>query len=602
MTIGHEQGAAARDRRTSHAAVGGKEILHGHRPRASAGRGARDHGPERLGQEHARGRARRAARRTRSRRARCSSTAATCSRSRPRSARARASSSRSSTRSRSRASRTTTSSSAAVNAVRQHRGEDELDAMEFLALVAREDEARRDGRGCCSRARSTRASPAARRSATRSSRWRCSSRTLAVLDETDSGLDIDALRVVASGVNALRSPDRAMLVITHYQRLLDYIVPDLVHVLADGRIVQSRRQGARARARGEGLRLAREGAAAPRRSRAVSRSRSPPRPRGSRRAVRRGSPARGDGRWPALRRARPRARSRRWASRRTRARSGSTRTSRRSRRSPGAARAALDVSRDAVEALARPASDGAPARLRERPLRARAVAPRCRRRASPLASARRSSDPGARPTRSLVDRDARTRSPRSRRALLDDGVVVRVPARRALAQPIAARRSSRAGGARRVVAPAQSRVEAARGSRATIVQDARRRRRAARTLTNAVTEIDVGRERARRARDARSARATRRIHVSHTRRPRRARRALHQPRRHARRPRSRATTSRSCSPARAPSARSTASTSRPASATSTTRRSSTTPRRTARAASSTRACSTARRAASSAAA
>jgi len=62
---------------------------------------------------------------------------------------------------------------------------------------------------------------------------------LAVLDETDSGLDIDALRVVANGVNALRRKDRAMLVITHYQRLLDYIVPDFVHVLYDGRIVKS---------------------------------------------------------------------------------------------------------------------------------------------------------------------------------------------------------------------------------------------------------------------------------------------------------------------------------------------------------------------------
>ena len=62
---------------------------------------------------------------------------------------------------------------------------------------------------------------------------------LALLDETDSGLDIDALKVVADGVNALRSPDRAMLVITHYQRLLSYIVPDHVHILAGGRIVRS---------------------------------------------------------------------------------------------------------------------------------------------------------------------------------------------------------------------------------------------------------------------------------------------------------------------------------------------------------------------------
>src|SRR5690606_25255603 len=62
---------------------------------------------------------------------------------------------------------------------------------------------------------------------------------LAILDETDSGLDIDALRIVAGGVNALRSPERAMVLITHYQRLLDYIVPDQVHVLVNGRIARS---------------------------------------------------------------------------------------------------------------------------------------------------------------------------------------------------------------------------------------------------------------------------------------------------------------------------------------------------------------------------
>ena len=63
--------------------------------------------------------------------------------------------------------------------------------------------------------------------------------TLAILDETDSGLDIDALKVVADGVNRLRHPSRSFVVVTHYQRLLDYIVPDRVHVLADGRIVKS---------------------------------------------------------------------------------------------------------------------------------------------------------------------------------------------------------------------------------------------------------------------------------------------------------------------------------------------------------------------------
>jgi Fe-S cluster assembly ATP-binding protein len=63
--------------------------------------------------------------------------------------------------------------------------------------------------------------------------------TLAVLDETDSGLDIDALKTVAEGVNAMRGPDRAIVVVTHYQRLLNYIVPDFVHVLSEGRIVKS---------------------------------------------------------------------------------------------------------------------------------------------------------------------------------------------------------------------------------------------------------------------------------------------------------------------------------------------------------------------------
>ena len=62
---------------------------------------------------------------------------------------------------------------------------------------------------------------------------------LAILDETDSGLDVDALRIVGNGVTALRAPDRAMIVITHYQRLLDYIVPDFVHVLVEGKIVRS---------------------------------------------------------------------------------------------------------------------------------------------------------------------------------------------------------------------------------------------------------------------------------------------------------------------------------------------------------------------------
>ena len=77
---------------------------------------------------------------------------------------------------------------------------------------------------------------------------------MAILDETDSGLDIDALRIVAEGVNAMLNPNLGVLLITHYQRLLNYITPDFVHVLAQGRIVKSRRQGPGAPPRGRGLR------------------------------------------------------------------------------------------------------------------------------------------------------------------------------------------------------------------------------------------------------------------------------------------------------------------------------------------------------------
>ncbi len=104
-----------------------------------------------------------------------------------------------------------------------------------------------------------RASRAARRSATRSFRWRSSSRRLAILDETDSGLDIDALKTVAGGINQLRRPDNAMILVTHYQRVLDYITPDRVHVFSGGRIVEIGRQGAGARARGPGIRGSRGG-------------------------------------------------------------------------------------------------------------------------------------------------------------------------------------------------------------------------------------------------------------------------------------------------------------------------------------------------------
>ncbi|MGB5809428.1 MAG: Fe-S cluster assembly ATPase SufC [Polyangiales bacterium] len=127
---------------------------------------------------------------------------------------------------------------AALNAMRKHRGEDPLDAIDFMklskekaAIVQLPDELTKrsvnDGFSGGEKKRNEIFQMAMLEP------------TLAVLDETDSGLDIDALKVVAEGVNSLRSPERSMLVITHYQRLLDYIVPDVVHVLIDGQIVQT---------------------------------------------------------------------------------------------------------------------------------------------------------------------------------------------------------------------------------------------------------------------------------------------------------------------------------------------------------------------------
>jgi Fe-S cluster assembly ATP-binding protein len=127
---------------------------------------------------------------------------------------------------------------AALNAVRKHRGEEPLDAIDFMklskekaALVQLPDELTKrsvnDGFSGGEKKRNEIFQMAVLEP------------SLAVLDETDSGLDIDALKVVAEGVNSLRGPERAMLVITHYQRLLDYIVPDIVHVLIDGQIVRT---------------------------------------------------------------------------------------------------------------------------------------------------------------------------------------------------------------------------------------------------------------------------------------------------------------------------------------------------------------------------
>ncbi len=127
---------------------------------------------------------------------------------------------------------------AALNAVRKHRGEEELDAMDFLALVKEKMKLVELDEGLITRSVNEGFSGGEKK---RNEIFQMAvlEPKLAILDETDSGLDIDALKIVADGVNALRSENRAMVVITHYQRLLNYIVPDFVHVLSGGRIVKS---------------------------------------------------------------------------------------------------------------------------------------------------------------------------------------------------------------------------------------------------------------------------------------------------------------------------------------------------------------------------
>jgi len=126
----------------------------------------------------------------------------------------------------------------ALNAVRKHRGLEELDAMEFLALIKEKMKLVEMDQALLNRPLNEGFSGGEKKR-NEILQMAVLDPKLALLDETDSGLDIDALRVVAHGVNALRGEDRAMIVITHYQRLLDYIVPDFVHVLFDGRIVKS---------------------------------------------------------------------------------------------------------------------------------------------------------------------------------------------------------------------------------------------------------------------------------------------------------------------------------------------------------------------------
>jgi len=127
---------------------------------------------------------------------------------------------------------------ASLNALRKHRGEPELDAFEFLNLVRGKLAEMRMDESLLNRGVNEGFSGGEKK---RNEILQMSllRPTLALLDETDSGLDIDALKVVAEGVNAERAPDRAIVVVTHYQRLLDLVVPDQVHVLAGGRIVRS---------------------------------------------------------------------------------------------------------------------------------------------------------------------------------------------------------------------------------------------------------------------------------------------------------------------------------------------------------------------------
>jgi len=127
---------------------------------------------------------------------------------------------------------------AALNAIRKHRGEDPLDAIDFMKL-SKEKAALLELPEQLTKRSVNDGFSGGEKKRNEIYQMAMLEPSLAVLDETDSGLDIDALKVVAEGVNALRSPERAMLVITHYQRLLDYIIPDVVHVLIDGQIVRT---------------------------------------------------------------------------------------------------------------------------------------------------------------------------------------------------------------------------------------------------------------------------------------------------------------------------------------------------------------------------
>ena len=245
-----------------HASVGGNEILRGRGPDGEAGRGARDHGAQRLGQEHARARAGRAGPATRSPAAQVLYKGRDLLALSP--------------EERAREGvflafqypveipgvSNVYFLKAALNSIRKHRGEPELDAMDFLALVKEKAKLVDIDESLVKRPVNEGFSGGEKK---RNEIFQMAvlDPALAILDETDSGLDIDALRVVASGVNQLRSPERAMVLVTHYQRLLNYIVPDFVHVLVDGRIVRSGGKELALELEDTGLRVAAAGAPAP---------------------------------------------------------------------------------------------------------------------------------------------------------------------------------------------------------------------------------------------------------------------------------------------------------------------------------------------------
>ena len=127
---------------------------------------------------------------------------------------------------------------AALNAIRKHRGEPELDAIEFLARIKDKLKQMDMDQALLNRAVNEGFSGGEKKR-NESLQMAVLEPKLAILDETDSGLDIDALKIVADGVNAMRGPDRAIILVTHYQRLLNYVVPDVVHVLTQGHIAKS---------------------------------------------------------------------------------------------------------------------------------------------------------------------------------------------------------------------------------------------------------------------------------------------------------------------------------------------------------------------------